>query len=318
MGYKPQTWTVYDESIPDIQQPNSFITKAKLDHIELGLAAAITDLQIGDINEGLEPKVEIITSEEDSTVKLLTFTFRHSANWLFSEKELLNNATAPVGSVPGDIFLDTKGNVFKVILIDTGEYKLNYMLNITGKTGMSGPAGPQGLPGVDGKDGEPGRNGTKIIWGNGNLVEGDSAPPNAEIDDFVLDSEGDIFQVEEDMLLHKRLNIRGADGEDAVNDFSLEIGEVTIGDTASAEIVNGNTLNLTIPRGETGSSGLPGINGIDGRDGEKGDPGETGPAGKDGVGIENIEANLDPDGKTIVFTFQLSDGNEKTAAVTLP
>ena len=318
MGYKPQTWTVYDESIPDIQQPNSFITKAKLDHIELGLAAAITDLQIGDINEGLEPKVEIITSEEDSTVKLLTFTFRHNANWLFSEKELLNNATAPVGSVPGDIFLDTKGNVFKVILIDTGEYKLNYMLNITGKTGMSGPAGPQGLPGADGKDGEPGRNGTKIIWGNGNLVEGDSAPPNAEIDDFVLDSEGDIFQVEEDMLLHKRLNIRGADGEDAVNDFSLEIGEVTIGDTASAEIVNGNTLNLTIPRGETGSSGLPGINGIDGKDGEKGDSGETGPAGKDGVGIENIEANLDSDGKTIVFTFQLSDGNEKTAAVTLP
>ena len=318
MGYKPQTWTVYDESIPDIQQPNSFITKAKLDHIELGLAAAITDLQIGDINEGLEPKVEIITSEEDSTVKLLTFTFRHNANWLFSEKELLNNATAPVGSVPGDIFLDTKGNVFKVILIDTGEYKLNYMLNITGKTGMSGPAGPQGLPGVDGKDGEPGRNGTKIIWGNGNLVEGDSAPSNAEIDDFVLDSEGDIFQVEEDMLLHKRLNIKGADGEDAVNDFSLKIGEVTIGDTASAEIVNGNTLNLTIPRGETGSSGLPGINGIDGKDGEKGDPGETGPAGKDGVGIENIEANLDSDGKTIVFTFQLSDGNEKTAAVTLP
>lgn len=317
-GYKKQEWTVYDESIPDIQQPNSFITKAKLNHIELGLEAAITDLQIGDINEGLEPKVEIITSKEDSTVKLLTFTFRHNANWLFSEKELLNTSTAPVGSVPGDIFLDAKGNVFKVVLIDTGEYRLNYMMNITGKTGMSGPAGPEGLPGKDGKDGEPGRNGTRIIWGNGNLVEGDLAPATAEIDDFVLDSEGDIFQVEEDMLLHKRLNIRGADGEDATNDFTLKIGEVTIGDTASAEIVNGNTLNLTIPRGETGAAGLPGTNGVDGKDGERGEPGEIGPSGKDGVGIENITADLDSDGKTIVFTFQLSDGNEKTAAVTLP
>lgn len=61
----------------------------------------------------------------------------------------------------------------------------------------------------------------------------------------------------------------------------LQIGTVTSGDTASAEIVNGR-LNLVLPRGEkgaTGATGAAGATGAKGDKGDKGDKGETGPQG---------------------------------------
>ncbi len=318
MGYQKQTWTVYDEAIPDIRQPNSFITKAKLDHIELGLESAITDLRLGEVNEGITPSIQIVTDENDSSVKLLNFSYKHSAEWFYSSKELVDKATAPVGCVPGDMILDVKANIFKVIVDDNGEYKLSLSVNIKGNVGASGPAGPEGLPGKDGLDGKDGVDGTKWIWGDDNFVEGESAPKDASVGDFVLDTKGDVYRVQQNGTLHKLITLKGNDGKDATNDFTLEIGEVTIGDTASAEIVDGNTLNLTIPKGDTGAAGLPGADGKDGAPGSKGEKGDTGKDGADGIGIENITSELDSDGKTIVFKFELSDGSTKTTAVTLP
>jgi len=88
MGYNKNTWTVYDDAIPDIQQPNSFITKAKLDHIEKGIESAITELLIGEVSEGFEAKCEIFQDSDDPTIKRLNMIIPRKVSWIFSEKEL--------------------------------------------------------------------------------------------------------------------------------------------------------------------------------------------------------------------------------------
>ena len=317
MGYNKNTWTVYDETIPDIQQPNSFITKAKLDHIERGIESAITDLQMGEVTKGFEAKCELVTDANDPTIKRINMVIPKEVSWIYSTKELHDKETAPIGTIPNDMVLDTKGNIFSVVLNEIGEYRLEKKINIKGTTGSSGPAGPQGLPGKDGIDGKDGKAANRWVYAYKNLVEGEGAPDTSVVGDFVLDDEGDVFEVLEDMTVHKLLNIKGADGKNATNDFYLKIGTVDIGDTASAEIVN-NTLNLTIPKGDTGAAGLPGKDGKNGDKGEQGEKGDPGTNGKDGVGINSITSNLEDDGKTIVFTFIMTDGSKKTSAVTLP
>lgn len=318
MGYQKNTWTVYDELIPDIQQPNSFITKAKLDHIEQGIENAVTDLQMGEVSSGYEAKCELVQDANDPTIKRLNMIIPKQISWTFSTKELHDKGTSPIGTMPNDIVLDVKGNIFSVVKNDLGEYRLEYKMNIKGSTGLQGPAGPQGLTGENGKDGTNGKDGNKWVYAYKNVVEGEEAPETAITGDYVLDNEGDIFLVKDDLTVTKLLNIKGADGKDAINDFNLTIGEVTIGDTASAEITSDHKLNLTIPKGDTGASGIPGTNGKDGAKGEKGDQGSPGINGKDGVGISNITSSLESDGKTIVFTFTLDNGKTKTTAVTLP
>lgn len=318
MGYKKNTWAVYDETVPDLQQPNSFITKAKLDHIENGIENAVTDLQMGEVSSGYEAKCELVEDAEDPTIKRINITIPKQISWIFSSKELHDKDTSPIGTMPNDNVLDVKGNLFKVILNDLGEYRLEYKMNLKGSTGLQGPAGAQGLPGTDGKDGSDGKNGNKWVYAYKNVVEGEDAPDEATAGDYVLDDEGDVFLVKEDLTCTKFLNIKGADGRDALNDYNLTIGEVTIGDTASAEITADHKLNLTIPKGDTGAAGIPGTNGKDGAKGDKGDQGDPGKNGKDGVGIENVTSELESDGKTIVFSFILNNGKVKTTAVTLP
>lgn len=315
MGYQKNTWVVYDETIADKMQPDAFITKQKLDHIENGIESAITDLQMGEVSKGFEPRCEIVTDSEDKTIKRINMVIPKEVSWVFSQKELHDNEISPNGTYPKDMVMDIKGNIFTVILNENGEYRLSFNANISGKTGVSGPAGPQGLPGINGSDGKDGKDANKWVHAPRNLVEGEGAPDTANIGDYVFDNEGDVFEVLEDFTVHKLMNIKGSDGKSIIDQFRLEIGEVSIGDTASAQITPDNKLNLTIPKGDTGVAGAPGING---KDGEKGEQGEKGVAGKNGVGISNITANLEADGKTIVFTFLLDNGVSKIAAVTLP
>lgn len=65
-------------------------------------------------------------------------------------------------------------------------------------------------------------------------------------------------------------------------DFNLEIGEVTTGETAAAEITEDHKLNLIIPKGEKGDAGEQGPQGEAGPQGEKGETGEAGPKGDQG------------------------------------
>lgn len=95
---------------------------------------------------------------------------------------------------------------------------------------------------------------------------------------------------------------------------TIQIGTVTTGEAgsqAAAEITgsDGNyTLNLTIPKGDTGAAGTPGANGADGADGEDG---ATGPAG---AKITSLVINLDNSANTVSGTATLSD--QSTAAIT--
>lgn len=315
MGYQKNTWAVYDETIPDRLQPDAFITKDKLDRMESGIESSITDFQIGEVTKGSEAKCEIVTDPNDNTIKRLNMVIPKEISWVFPKKEFHNNEIAPNDTYPNDVVLDTAGNIFIVVSNDNGEYRLSFKMNIKGQTGVSGPSGPQGLPGLNGSDGKNGKDANKWVHVPRNLVEGENAPDDSNIGDFVFDNEGDVFEVLEDRTIHKLMNIKGADGKSIIDEYRLEIGEVSIGDTASAEITSDNKLNLTIPKGDTGVAGSPGING---KDGEKGEPGQKGDPGKNGVGISNITANLEDDGKTITFIFLLDNGTSKTAAVTLP
>ena len=95
---------------------------------------------------------------------------------------------------------------------------------------------------------------------------------------------------------------------------TIQIGTVTTGEAgsqAAAEITgsDGNyTLNLTIPKGDTGAAGTPGANGADGADGEDG---ATGPAG---AKITSLVINLDNSANTVSGTATLSD--QSTATIT--
>ena len=174
-GYQPNTWEVYDESIPDYKQPDAFITKLKLDNIEKGIINAVTDFQIGTVSKGTEVYCEIIADEDDPSIKKINMVIPKEVSWLFSEAELQDQNIAPSGVMPNDIILDSKGNIFTITKNSNDVYILNKRINIKGTTG---DIGPQGLPGKDGKDGE------EYYLEIGNVVAGDYA--SAEINDHKL------------------------------------------------------------------------------------------------------------------------------------
>lgn len=137
----------------------------------------------------------------------------------------------------------------------------------------------------------------------------------------------------------------------------VEIGEVVSGETASAEIVD-KKLNLVLPKGDKGNDGQSAYTAwlLQGNDGSeedflnaiKGEPGKSayqiwldagnegteeefllslkgvdgtgfkGDPGEQGVGVENVTASLEEDGKTITFVFELTNNIQIPVSVTLP
>lgn len=111
-----------------------------------------------------------------------------------------------------------------------------------GLQGEPGPAGPQGIQGVQGPQGEPGVNGA--------TGERGPAGPQGE------------------------QGIQGPPGEKGAAAFTVQIGTVIQGSTAS--VVNSGTatdliLDFTIPKGDPGATG------------ERGPAGEQGPSGSNGI-----------------------------------
>lgn len=165
MSYKKNTWTVYNSTIPDKLQPDSFITKDKLDNIENGIDGAITDLKMGTVNKGYNVSCEIIEDENDPTIKKINMVIPKEASWIYYENELYDKTITPIKSFPGDFIIDKVGNVFEVFEDENGTYRLDKKLNIIGANGEQGPQGikgdpgPQGPQGPRGYKGEPGENG---------------------------------------------------------------------------------------------------------------------------------------------------------------
>lgn len=146
--------------------------------------------------------------------------------------------------------------------------------------------GQDGIPGINGQDGES---------------------PNLEIGNVSTLEPGSRATANVRLISENRYAIdlgipRGAKGQDGAGGGSgsvvnptLEIGSVTSGEVASAEIVGDSpnyTINLVLPKGEKGEKGLtgergqkgePGAKGEKGLTGERGPQGEQGPKGQDGV-----------------------------------
>ena len=59
MSYEKNTWKIYNKNVPDVKQPDAFITKDKLDNIEQGIYDShqliidyAKEIEIGDVQEG--------------------------------------------------------------------------------------------------------------------------------------------------------------------------------------------------------------------------------------------------------------------------
>lgn len=164
-----------------------------------------------------------------------------------------------------------------------------------GKDGAPGEAGKDGRDGVDGKDGSAGV-GVKNVYGESGFVviettAGDDykielpapaapADPRDPIDirDALIDRNGD-------------LNIVFSDG--TTKNVGRIVGRDGIDGAPGRDGLNG-AEGL---RGEPGRDGLDGINGIDGINGV------DGRNGVDGFGFDDMSAELQDDGRTVVFRF---------------
>lgn len=260
MAYQKNTWVIFEEGIPAHEQPDAFITKDKLENIETGIRSAVTDFVLGTVSKGTDVQCEIISDENDPSVKRINLVIPKEVSWLFSEVELTDQSVAPTGATVIDMVLDSKGNIFTITENSNGILILNKKLNINGKPGIDGSEGPPGEPGDDGKDGN------KWVYINTKLFEGDSIA-DGNIGDFVLDNNCNVYQIIENHILHKVFNIKG-------DEYYLEIGSVAVGDEASAEVVD-HKLNLVLPIGPRGIQGIQGIQGPEGPIGPEGPPGES-------------------------------------------
>lgn len=148
-GYQKNTWAVYNDSIPKHEQPNAFITKRKLDNIENGIKNAVTDFVIGTVTKGTNVSGEIISDENDPSIKRINLVIPKEVSWLFSNIELKDGGVAPVGASLNDLIIDSNGNVFTIEENSNGVHVLKYKMSIKGATGDQGVQGPQGEPGKD-------------------------------------------------------------------------------------------------------------------------------------------------------------------------
>lgn len=145
--YDPNKWEIYDPSIPNEEQPDSFITKRKLDKMEKGIRDASVELEIGTVTMGNPYNASIVEEETaQGRTRKLNITF----------------PTAGKGE-PGDdgksayeIWLDS-GN------IGTEQDFLDYLKGIDGKDGKDGKDG------IDGGIGPKGDSAYQLWLNEGNI-----------------------------------------------------------------------------------------------------------------------------------------------------
>lgn len=139
MDYRKNIWEIFNENIPPKDQPNSFITKERLDHIEQGIYDSFqlfkNQLQIGEVIQGEVASATIV----DGKLNLVL-------------------PQGPDGKSAYQSWLNL-GN------IGTEDEFLNYIKGIDGKDGEQGPKGDPGEQGIQGIQGDPGEKGEQGIPG---------------------------------------------------------------------------------------------------------------------------------------------------------
>ena len=73
-NYEKNRWELYNPNIPNEQQPDSFITKKKLEKIEQGIEEASIELEVGTVEKGNEFKV-FITEDEVTKTRKINFVY---------------------------------------------------------------------------------------------------------------------------------------------------------------------------------------------------------------------------------------------------
>ena len=166
--------------------------------------------------------------------------------------------------------------------------------------------GQDGIPGINGQDGE---SPTLEIGNVSTLEPGSRATANVRL-------------ISENRYAIDLGIPRGAKGQDGTGGGSgsvvnptLEIGSVTSGEVASAEIVGDSpnyTINLVLPKGEKGEQGPQGKPGAKGEQGPQGERGLTGERGEQGEkGNDGVTPNI-----TIGEVTTLEAGQQATVTKT--
>ena len=134
-NYDKNRWELYDPSIPNENQPHSFITKRKLEKMEQGIEEANIELEVGEVtfaDNRADAGVEIVEDETAKTRKL-NVTFPPAGK----------GDPGKDGKSAYDIWLE-EGN------IGTEQEFLDYLKGIDGKDGKDGKDGADGEQGPAG------------------------------------------------------------------------------------------------------------------------------------------------------------------------
>lgn len=166
--YTPNRWALYDPSISDEDQPDSFITQRKLERMEEGIEDANIDIEAGTLTIGNEYHVEVVLNPVENTKKL--------------------NITLPPGTsagsgngLPGKDGKDGEDgeSAYEIWLAQGNEGTEQEFLE-----SLKGADGEDGKDGQPGKDGEVGPKGESAyqVW----IAEGNSG----SVDDFLNSLKG--------------------------------------------------------------------------------------------------------------------------------
>lgn len=180
-------------------------------------------------------------------------------------------AGAPASMTIGSVTTGAVNSSPQVSLTGTGPaYQLNFTLppGVPGPTGPAGPTGPQGPQGPAGADGAPGADGTGIQI-SGEVATYADLPTGLTTADagksYIVDADGLLYVWSGTSFPANGSGTTFVGPAGPAN--TLAIGTVTTGaagSTATATITGtapNQTLNLTIPRGDTGAVGANGADG---------------------------------------------------------
>ena len=154
--YIPNEWELYDENLPEEQQPNSYITKRKLQRMEKGIEEANIELEVGEIKIGDRYEVSIVKDEVNKTKRLnMTFVPARKGDkgdkgessyetWLRegnigSEQDFINSLKGQKGD-KGDKG-DSAYEVWKTLPGNENKSLIEFYESLRGERGPAGPAG---------------------------------------------------------------------------------------------------------------------------------------------------------------------------------
>lgn len=144
--YSKNKWELYNPSIPNEEQPHSFITKRKLEAMEEGIESANIQLEIGEVEMSDDESFGVnITEDVFNKTRKLNIKFPHS------EK----NTPGEDGKSAYEIWLESG---------HTGTVQ-EFLDSIKGSNGKDGK---DGRDGVDGEQGPEGQSSYQIWLAQGN------------------------------------------------------------------------------------------------------------------------------------------------------